>query len=103
VDPALRNENNLDRLRDLSVPLLVVAGADDNVTDPSMARRLYREAGSADKDLVVVEEGGHNGLHDAPAVQSAYRALVEAVAPAGSPAVESSRSSGPDPRGAGGP
>jgi hypothetical protein len=79
VDPALQSESNLDRVRNLSTPLLVVAGAEDNVTNPEMARRLHREAGSPDKTLVVVEEGGHNGLYDDPEVQAAYQALVERV------------------------
>lgn len=98
VDPALREENNLNRLRGLSVPLLVVAGGADNVTDPAMARQLYREAGSVDKELVVVEDGGHNGLHDARAVQSAYRALVQDVAGADASPVESGRTSDFDSR-----
>ena len=103
VAPALREENNLHRLRTLSVPLLVVAGAEDNVTDPAMARHLYREAGSRDKNLVVVEGGGHNGLHDDPDVQSAYRALVQAVAAPDSSGTDSSTASGPAPRGPSGP
>jgi alpha-beta hydrolase superfamily lysophospholipase len=76
------------------VPLLVVAGAADNVTDPAMARRLYEEAGTDQKDLVVVEDGEHNGLHETAAVQSAYQALVQRVA--GAPVVDSSGVTGPD-------
>jgi alpha-beta hydrolase superfamily lysophospholipase len=94
VDPALQEESNLERLRTLSVPLLVVAGAADNVTDPAMARRLYEEAGTDQKDLVVVEDGEHNGLHETAAVQSAYQALVQRVA--GAPVVDSSGVTGPD-------
>jgi alpha-beta hydrolase superfamily lysophospholipase len=103
VDPALREENNLDRLRTLTAPLLVVAGAEDNVTDPSMARRLYEAAGSAEKDLVVVEDGGHNGLHDDSAVRSAYRALVQRVVGARPPAADSSGGTTADAPGAAGP
>jgi pimeloyl-ACP methyl ester carboxylesterase len=81
VDPALRAESNLKRVKALSVPLLVVAGAEDNVTNPEMARRLHRAAGSADKDLIVVEGGDHNGLYDDPAVQDAYHTLVQRAIP----------------------
>jgi pimeloyl-ACP methyl ester carboxylesterase len=79
VDAALRAESNRDRVAGLQAPLLIVGGGEDTVTDPEMARELHAAAGSAENELVVVEDGGHNGLYDAPAVQSAYRALVEHV------------------------
>ncbi len=91
VAPSLRGENNLTRVRSLEAPLLVVGGSADNVTDPEMARRLHREAGSADKQLIVVEEGTHNGLYDDPAVQEAYAALVDTVSE-GDPTPERSAS-----------
>lgn len=79
VDPVLQGESNLEFVRSLEAPLLVVAGAEDNVTDPEMARRLHREAGSSEKELIVVDGGTHNGLYDDPAVQEAYGELVETV------------------------
>jgi pimeloyl-ACP methyl ester carboxylesterase len=79
VDPALRGESNLKRVRTLEAPLLMVAGAEDNVTNPDMARQLHEAAGSADKKLIVVEDGGHNGLYDDPEVREAYRDLVGKV------------------------
>jgi len=79
VAPALRGESNLKRVRALEAPLLVVGGAEDNVTNPAMARQLHKAAGSADKQLIVVEDGSHNGLYDDPAVQAAYETLVEQV------------------------
>jgi pimeloyl-ACP methyl ester carboxylesterase len=82
IDPALQDASNLTPIRDLEVPLLVVAGEEDNITNPEMARTLYDAAASEDKELVVVEDGSHNGLYDDPAVQTAYRALLErAVGP----------------------
>ena len=79
VDPALKEDDNLERIRQLEVPLLVVGGKDDPVTDPEMARRLYAEAASEQRQLVLVEGGVHNGLYDAPEVQDAYYDLVEHV------------------------
>ncbi len=89
VDSALQGESNLKRVRSLEAPLLVVGGSADNVTNPEMARRLHRQAGSPDKQLIVVEDGTHNGLYDDPAVQDAYRDLVEEVGVA-DPATQSS-------------
>lgn len=83
VDPILQAENNVERVRALDVPLLVVAGADDTVTSPEMARELHREAGSSNKELIVVEDGGHNGLYDDPDVQAAYGRFVEDVTEGG--------------------
>ncbi len=82
VDPALRTESNVEQVRALEVPLLMVAGAEDNVTDPAMARLLHREAGSQEKRLLVVEDGGHNGLAETDTVQAAYHDLVEQATPA---------------------
>jgi hypothetical protein len=77
VDTTLQGENNLKRVQKLDAPLLVVAGSEDNVTSPEMARRLHGQAGSTEKTLVVVEGGSHNGLYDDPEVQEAYRRLVQ--------------------------
>lgn len=79
VSPALKEENNLERIRRMDVPLLVVGGSDDNVTDADMARTLHEAAGTAQKELIVVEGGGHNELYDDPRVERAYRTLVERV------------------------
>ncbi len=81
VDPVLRSESNRERVQALEVPLLTIGGAEDNVTDPDMARELHAAAGSSEKDLVIVEEGTHNGLYDAPAVQEAYRTLLNRAVP----------------------
>lgn len=80
VDPMLQGENNRARVKQLSAPLLVIAGENDNITDAAMAERLHEVAGSADKRLVTVEGGGHNGLHDSLEVQQAYADFVSRVA-----------------------
>lgn len=81
VDPALRDESNRKRVADLQVPLLIVGGGEDTVTDPEMARTLHETAGSPNKQLIIVEEGTHNGLYDTAPVQDAYRALIEEAVP----------------------
>lgn len=93
VAPALREDDNLKRVRALDVPMLVVGGTEDPVTDPEMARRLYDTAASDWRRLVLVEGGTHNGLSDAPDVQRAYGSLLEQVGEASS----DTRSSQKDP------
>ena len=80
VDPALRDESNLRRLQNLDdVPLLVVGGASDQVTAPVMARTLHEETTTAPKELVIVEDGGHNKLYTRASYQAAYDRLVKRV------------------------
>jgi pimeloyl-ACP methyl ester carboxylesterase len=79
VDPGLKNDDNLKRVRSMTEPLLVVGGEEDPITAPEMARRLYQEAASEDRALVLVDGGAHNGLYEDPEVQNAYRSLVERV------------------------
>ena len=76
---ALRQENNRARIADLQGPLLIVGGANDMITAPEMAETLYEDATTSRKELVIVEEGGHNELYATEAMQEAYRALLEAV------------------------
>ena len=81
VDPALREEDNLRRMRRVDRPLLVVGGAADQVTDPAMARRLHDAADTDEKELVIVEEGEHNDLHERASVQAAYERLLDRALP----------------------
>ncbi|PSQ95839.1 MAG: alpha/beta hydrolase [Bacteroidetes bacterium SW_9_63_38] len=80
VAPALRTADNVARVQSLEAPLVVVAGEEDNVTDPAMAKRLHQEAGSAQKTLVTVPDGGHNELYEHEDVQAAYADLVTRIA-----------------------
>ena len=90
VAPRLKEEDNVARVQSMEAPLLVVAGEEDNVTDPAMAKRLYKEAASANKTLVMVPDGGHNNLYEETDVQQAYADLIGRVA--GADTVSSSRS-----------
>ena len=89
VAPSLKEEDNVARVQSMEAPLLVVAGEEDNVTDPAMAKRLYKEAASAKKTLVMVPDGGHNNLYEETDVQQAYADLIGRVA--GADTVSSSR------------
>jgi hypothetical protein len=41
-----------------------------------MARQLHEAAPADHKDLVIVEDGTHNGLHERDTVQAAYERLL---------------------------
>jgi hypothetical protein len=79
VDPSLRGESNVEPLRTIEAPVLIVGGENDNVTRPDMARTLYEKALSPDKQLVVVEGGGHNRLYQDSTYVAAYRDLIDTV------------------------
>ncbi len=80
VDDDLQGESNVERVRTMdNTPLLTIAGAQDNITAPGMARTLHEEAATSNKTLVVIDGGGHNRLYDDPAYQSAYRQLLDRV------------------------
>lgn len=80
VADALRAQDNLSRIRGIDVPLLVITGADDQVTDAEMGQRLYEAANSAYRRLVEVDDGSHNELYEEADVRSAYRALIDQIA-----------------------
>ena len=78
-DDALRGEDNIERIRALDRPVLIAAGGADEVTPPAMAETLYDETSAADKELVRIEEGGHNGLHAFAEYRDAYERLIRTV------------------------
>ena len=82
VDPVLRDESNRERVANLQAPLLTIGGDADNVTAPDMARELHEAAGTSEKELVIVDDGTHNGLYDEPPVQDAFQALLDRAVPA---------------------
>lgn len=81
IEESLRAESNLEHVQQMTAPLLVMGGAQDNITSPDMAGRLYKEATTAEKELVIVDDGGHNELYKADAYQTAYDRLLEHALP----------------------
>lgn len=67
---------NWNRYAELSVPLLVVNGGDDQVTTPDAARAFIDLAGSADKALSLVRGGRHMLLDDPPSSTEALDAIL---------------------------
>ena len=62
IDQPVKDENNLTRVSNIEVPLLLMGGERDEITPFSMAEELYRESASAEKELVKIERGTHNDL-----------------------------------------
>lgn len=82
-DDALRAEDNVERIETLDRPLLIAGGEEDEITPVDMAKTLYEAAGTEDKELVTIEEGGHNGLFEFSDYREAYRQLIQRVAGVG--------------------
>ena len=55
LDESLKAESNVERVQTLQKPLLILAGAEDVIADPEMARTLHEEAAPENKRLVVIE------------------------------------------------
>lgn len=53
-------------LEKVSLPLLILHGKDDKVTDPSVSQALYEEASSQDKKLNLYEDAWHSLLEGEP-------------------------------------
>lgn len=54
------------RLSQVSLPLLILHGACDIVTDPSVSKALYEQASSGDKSLHLYENSWHSVLEGEP-------------------------------------
>lgn len=81
IPEGLLRHDNLERVRNLRVPLLILAGEMDRDTKPVMARRLYESAGTptAQKRLVVLSGTGHLILRRDPRAVEAYRSFLALV------------------------
>jgi len=78
IEDALKKESNIDRVKEVDIPVLFVAGKKDKITPPEMAEVLYEKA-SQKKYLKIVEDGGHNDLPEKKSYRQAladfYRSL----------------------------
>lgn len=50
----------------VSLPILILHGEADTVTDPSVSRELYEKAKSPDKKIVLYENAYHSLLEGEP-------------------------------------
>ncbi|MCH8568504.1 MAG: alpha/beta hydrolase [Balneolales bacterium] len=68
-DDALLSQDNVQNIAEISAPTLFITGKDDMITPKRMAEKLHRESPAANKELRLIEGGGHNDLPEF----SAYR------------------------------
>ncbi|XP_020222244.1 caffeoylshikimate esterase isoform X2 [Cajanus cajan] len=63
----LRTTQEIDRrMKEVSLPLLILHGEADTVTDPSVSKTLYENASSSDKKLKLYKEAYHALLEGEP-------------------------------------
>ncbi|KAG6578497.1 Caffeoylshikimate esterase, partial [Cucurbita argyrosperma subsp. sororia] len=63
----LRTTQELERrLREVSLPILILHGEADTVTDPSVSKALYEKSSSTDRKLILYEEAWHSLLEGEP-------------------------------------
>lgn len=78
IAPELGPENNLDRMKRYTGPLLILAGEDDRLTPAWMAEKIHRYAGSRppDKHLFIVPGAGHGKAMKQPLTLDVYRSFL---------------------------
>lgn len=63
----LRTTSEIEqRLQEVSLPLLILHGAADKLTDPSVSKALYEKSKSVDKQLKIYEDAYHAILEGEP-------------------------------------
>lgn len=87
-DPGLREEEgpqNLEKIRHVQTPTLIIHGTADEIIDVSEGRALYESAGAREKFLLEIPAAGHNDLF-LRGMQAYLQALEKMVAIARKPA-----------------
>jgi uncharacterized protein len=72
----LREQDNIARLKEYRGPLLIVAGDKDKVTPVKLSQKLFEEAASPDKELVIVPGGNHGDSFEKPEALAKFRAFI---------------------------
>lgn len=62
IDETVAVQNNLERVKRIDKPLLIVGGDSDDITPFKMSEELFENAISTQKELIKIEGGNHNNL-----------------------------------------
>jgi hypothetical protein len=78
---SLRGRGNLEAVRRLDEPLLVMVGSEDRVTRPGFSRELYEAAAVSPgrKRLAILNRAGHNDLERHPDFRKVYGSFLAMV------------------------
>jgi hypothetical protein len=77
VDPALQGEDNLERVREITRPMLLLVGSEDGITPPSLTDKLHEASASEPMWMRVVDGAGHNDLVRHDATFEAWHTLLD--------------------------
>jgi len=79
IDESLRGRGNLANMARIEEPLLLLVGAQDRTTPPSLSQALYAASPLAEgrKTLAIVPVAGHNDVLLKPEAISAYRVFLD--------------------------
>lgn len=81
---SLKGRGNLENVRRLEEPLMVLVGSEDRVTPPRLSRALYQAATlpPGRKRLAILEGAGHNDLDRHDRFREVYESFLSLVAAA---------------------
>jgi fermentation-respiration switch protein FrsA (DUF1100 family) len=81
ADVEARKESNVERIRQVAAPLLVLVGSKDRVTPPYMAQRVFDAATlpAGRKRLHVLAGSGHNDVPANAEFRAAYKEYLRMV------------------------
>ena len=53
---------NIAKMRDITIPTLILHGSDDKLVPPEQAQLLYKSSGARRKHVVMLQGHGHNDV-----------------------------------------
>lgn len=63
ADSVVKNLDNLEQLKKLNHPTLVIVGERDNIAPPEMGRKVYETVSSSIKEFRIIPNGEHKDLY----------------------------------------
>jgi len=76
MDPGLRQVDNRAAAARFQAATLVIAAGQDKMTPPRLGKKVYEAIPRADKQLLLLEDAGHNGALRATGAGAAYCGFV---------------------------
>ncbi len=79
ISPELRLLDNLEIVKSIQAPLLILVGENDNQTPPWLSKKLFESAISNKKQMFVIDGADHNGVPLKHEFVSIYQAFIKLV------------------------